>query len=58
MAQFGVQLLSVLVVAILSAVVTAGLLYAIRLAMPLRVSPEDEEAGLDSATHGESAYHQ
>ena len=58
MAQFGVQLLSVLVVAILSAVVTAGLLYAIRLVMPLRVSPEDEEAGLDSATHGESAYHQ
>ena len=58
MAQFGVQLLGVLVVSVLSAVVTAGLLYAIRLVMPLRVSPEDEEAGLDSATHGESAYHQ
>jgi Amt family ammonium transporter len=58
MAQFAVQLLGVFVVAVLSAVVTAGLLYAIRLVMPLRVSPEDEEAGLDSATHGESAYHQ
>ena len=44
--------------ALLSAAVTAGLLYAIRTVIPLRVSPEDEEAGLDSATHGESAYHQ
>jgi Amt family ammonium transporter len=56
--QFGVQLLGVAVVALLSAVVTAGLLYAIRTVIPLRVSPEDEEAGLDSSTHGESAYHQ
>ncbi len=56
--QFGVQLLGVAVVALLSAVVTAGLLYAIRTVIPLRVSPEDEEAGLDSATHGETAYHQ
>ena len=56
--QFGGQLLGVTVVALLSAAVTAGLLYAIRTVIPLRVSPEDEEAGLDSATHGESAYHQ
>jgi Amt family ammonium transporter len=58
MQQFGVQLLGVLVVAVFSAAVTALLLYAIRAVIPLRVSPEDEEAGLDSATHGETAYHQ
>jgi len=58
LAQFGVQLAGVAAVALLSVVVTAGLLYAIRTVIPLRVSPEDEEAGLDSATHGESAYHQ
>ena len=58
LAQFGVQLLAVGVVAVFSAVVTAGLLYAIRTMIPLRVSREDEDAGLDSASHGESAYHQ
>ncbi|MEZ5947392.1 MAG: ammonium transporter [Hyphomonas sp.] len=57
-AQLGVQLLGVGVVAMFSAIVTAGLLYAIRTVIPLRVSREDEESGLDSATHGESAYHQ
>ncbi len=56
--QFGIQLLGVGVVGLLSAVVTAGLLYGIRTVIPLRVSAEDEEAGLDSATHGETAYHQ
>jgi Amt family ammonium transporter len=37
--------------------VTAAILFAIKLFLPLRVSPEDEENGLDSATHGETAYH-
>jgi Amt family ammonium transporter len=44
-------------VAIFSALVTAVLLFGIKLFIPLRVSAEDEETGLDSATHGESAYH-
>jgi ammonium transporter, Amt family len=56
-AQFGVQLLAVVVVAVYAAVVSAGLLWLIRLVMPLRVDAEAEEAGLDAATHGESAYH-
>ena len=56
-AQFGVQLLGVAVVAIYSAIVTAAILFAIKLFIPLRVSTEDEETGLDSSTHGESAYH-
>ena len=55
--QFGVQLLGVVTVAIFSALVTAVLLFGIKLFIPLRVSAEDEETGLDSATHGESAYH-
>lgn len=56
-AQFGAQLLGVAVVALYSAIVTAAILFAIKLFLPLRVSPEDEENGLDSATHGETAYH-
>ena len=56
-AQFGAQLLGVVVVALYSAIVTAVILFAIKLVIPLRVSPEDEENGLDSATHGETAYH-
>ena len=56
--QLGAQVTGVAVVALFSAVVTAGLLYAIRAVIPLRVPAEDEESGLDSATHGESAYHQ
>ena len=56
-AQFGVQILGVIVVAVFSAIVTAAILFAIKLVMPLRVSAEDEENGLDTATHGETAYH-
>ena len=56
-AQFGVQLLGVAVVAVYSAIMTGAILFVIKLFIPLRVSTEDEENGLDSATHGESAYH-
>jgi ammonium transporter, Amt family len=51
-AQFDVQLL-----AVYSAIMTAAILFVIKLFIPLRVSSEDEENGLDSAIHGESAYH-
>ncbi len=57
LSQFGIQLLGVGVVAAFSALVTAVILLAIGRVVPLRVSPEDEEAGLDSASHGETAYH-
>lgn len=55
--QFGVQLLGVVAVGAYSAIVTVGLLFAIKVFIPLRVSADEEEAGLDSSSHGESAYH-
>jgi Amt family ammonium transporter len=38
------------------AVVTYGILKVVSLLTPLKVTPEDEEAGLDLSQHGESAY--
>ena len=55
--QFGVQLLGVVAVGAYSAIVTVGLLFAIKVFIPLRVSADEEEAGLDASSHGESAYH-
>ena len=49
------QILSVIVVAAYSAVVTAGLLYLIKATMGLRVEPRIEYYGLDLALHGETA---
>ena len=37
-------------------IVTYVLLWAINKITPVRVSHEDEQAGLDSALHGETAY--
>jgi ammonium transporter, Amt family len=54
--QLGVQAVAVVVVVAYSAVVTWGLLKLIDLVMGLRVSPEEEERGLDSTQHGEAAY--
>jgi Amt family ammonium transporter len=54
--QIRVQILAVVVVAGWSALCSFVLLKAIGLAMPLRISPDDESAGLDLATHGERAY--
>ena len=36
--------------------VTSGLLWAINKVTPVRVSDADEQAGLDNALHGETAY--
>jgi Amt family ammonium transporter len=55
-AQFQVQLTGVIAVCAWSAIASTAILLAIRLVIPLRVSPDDEEAGLDTSTHGESAY--
>ncbi|HYN87701.1 MAG TPA: ammonium transporter [Ardenticatenaceae bacterium] len=54
--QIVVQLLAVAVVAAYSAGMTWGLLKLIDAVMGLRVSPQEEERGLDSSQHGEVAY--
>ena len=54
--QFGVQATGVIAVCAWSAVVTALILFLVKLITPLRVSAADEETGLDTASHGESAY--
>ena len=54
--QFIVQITGVVSVCIWSAVFSAIILFLVKLVTPLRVSAEDEETGLDTASHGESAY--
>jgi Amt family ammonium transporter len=54
--QLGAQLTGVVAVCVWSGIASAILLFVIKLLMSLRVSQEDEESGLDTATHGESAY--
>jgi ammonium transporter, Amt family len=49
------QLTGVVSVCVYSALISAGILLAVRQMMRLRVSAEDEANGLDTATHGESA---
>ena len=55
-AQFTVQLTGVVAVCAWSAVASAIILFLVKLVTSLRVSAEAEETGLDTATHGESAY--
>lgn len=55
--QFGIQLTGVVVVCAWSALATAVLLTVVKAFIPLRVNKGDEEVGLDTASHGESAYH-
>ena len=54
--QIGVQALAVGVTAAWSALVTFVLLKLLALTVGLRVSPEEENEGLDLADHGERAY--
>jgi len=54
--QVLVQLAAILAVAAWSFVLSAGILKAIDLLMGLRVTPEEEEMGLDLSQHGETAY--
>ncbi len=54
--QFTVQLTGVVAVCAWSAIATAVILFLVKLITPLRVSKDDEESGLDAASHGESAY--
>jgi Amt family ammonium transporter len=55
-AQLGIQAMAVVIVAAFSFVGSYVLLRLINLVMPLRVSPQDEDAGLDLSQHGEEAY--
>lgn len=54
--QFTVQLTGVMAVCAWSAIASVIILFLVKLITPLRVSADDEETGLDTATHGESAY--
>ncbi len=55
-AQLGSQLLAVVVVAPFSFFGSYALLKVINVFSPLRVSPEEEDTGLDISQHGEEAY--
>lgn len=54
--QFTVQLTGVIAVCAWSAIATVIILFGVKLITPLRVTADEEETGLDTATHGESAY--
>jgi Amt family ammonium transporter len=55
--QLGVQALALVVVVLWSALVTWVLAWLCRVTVGLRVDQEVEYVGLDSAEHGERAYH-
>ncbi len=54
--QLGIQALAVVVVAVFAFVGSYLLLRLVDVFSPLRVSPEEEDAGLDLSQHGEEAY--
>ena len=55
-AQVWIQFQGVLVVIVLSAVVSLVALYIVKAITGLRVPEEDEREGLDTTSHGETAY--
>jgi len=55
-AQFLVQLVAVVIVAVYAFVGSYVLLRVINVFSPIRVSPREEDAGLDITQHGEAAY--
>jgi Amt family ammonium transporter len=55
--QLAVQLLAVAVVSAFAFAGTYALLKIVDRFSPLRVSPKEEEDGLDMSQHGEEAYH-
>ncbi len=56
-AQLGIQALAVVVVAAFAFVGSYLLLRLVDVFSPLRVSPKEEDEGLDMSQHGEEAYH-
>jgi Amt family ammonium transporter len=55
--QLAIQVLAVVVVAAFSFVGSYVLLRLVDLVSPLRVTPQEEDEGLDLSQHGEEAYH-
>ena len=55
-AQFGIQIIAILLVAAYSASASWALLKLVNLMTPIRVSVKDEGVGLDVSQHGEEAY--
>ncbi len=55
-AQMGPQIVAVLATIAYSFVVSAIILYIIKAVMGLRVTEEDEVAGVDTSVHGEAGY--
>ncbi len=55
--QLGIQVLAVLVVAAFAFFGSYLLLKLVDIFSPLRVSPQEEDEGLDLSQHGEEAYH-
>ena len=55
-AQLGIQLLATAIVAAFAFVGSYVLLRVINIFTPVRVSPKEEDAGLDITQHGEEAY--
>jgi Amt family ammonium transporter len=56
-AQLGIQVLAVLVIAAFAFFGSYLLLKLVDVFSPLRVSPKEEDEGLDLSQHGEEAYH-
>lgn len=54
--QLGIQAIGVLAVIIWVSVTVGGFTYLLNKVSSIRVSPEEEKAGLDFAEHGSSAY--
>jgi Amt family ammonium transporter len=54
--QLGIQALACIIVAAFSFGGSYAILRIINLFMPLRVSPAEEDAGLDTSEFGEEAY--
>lgn len=55
-AQLGIQIGAVLVTIIYSFIVTLVILYIVKAIMGLRVTEEEEVAGVDTSVHGETGY--
>jgi len=55
-AQLGIQVAAVLATIVYSFVVTLIILYVVKAIMGLRVTDEEEVAGVDTSAHGETAY--
>ena len=54
--QLGIQLVALAAVIVWTAIATVVIALIVKATVGLRVSPEQENEGLDRAEHGENAY--